>query len=81
MLRRLDVGRNRLTAEGLRPLLDTLGPGRLTELRLYNNDLGSAGLRLLGDWPARERLATLLVQGNNARVEEAKLYRFWGNEM
>ena len=61
--------------------LDALGPGRLTELRLYNNNLRSAGLRLLSDWPARERLATLLVQGNNARDEEAELYRYWGNEM
>jgi Ran GTPase-activating protein (RanGAP) involved in mRNA processing and transport len=80
-LRRLDLGRNGITEEGLGALLDALGPGRLTEFRLYNNDLGPAGLRLVDDWPARECLATLLVQGNNALEAEGELGHFWGSEM
>jgi uncharacterized protein (TIGR02996 family) len=80
-LRLLHLGNNGLTADGLGPLLDALGPGRLTDLRLFGNKLGLAGLRLLEDWPARERLATLLVQGNNVQDTETELYRFWGNEM
>jgi hypothetical protein len=81
-LRRLDLGTNQLTGEGLAPLLDALGPGRLTELRLYNNNnLDSAGLRRLQGWPARERLATLLVQGSGDPQLDRGLYRFWGHEM
>jgi len=60
----LDLGENGLTAETLRPILETVHAVGIRELDLGHNDLGDAGADLLANAPALGALRVLKLTNN-----------------
>ncbi len=60
----LDLSENRLTAETLRPILETVHPPKTRELDLGHNELGDDGAELLATSPALSGLRVLRLTNN-----------------
>ncbi len=61
----LDFSENGLTADTLRPVLETTHPSWARDLDLGHNDLGDAGATLLADAPVLAGLRRLRLTNNN----------------